>query len=238
MDQKKTSSMPCHVAIIPDGNRRWAAARGEKPWEGHRAGAQCTEEIIYAAGDLGIEHLSFWGSSLENMTKRSLEERRALLAIYLENFKQLIGSDDIHKNETRINVIGRWREQFPDSLVTLLEQGINETKNYAKRSINFFLAYSGDDEMLQAVRSIAQKYSDPEEITRDVIKENLMTADLPPVDYLIRTGDDPHLSAGFMMWDVANAQLFFAKELYPDFDAETFKKAIAHYSERERRLGK
>ncbi len=238
MSTTERSLLPQHIAIIPDGNRRWAQARGEKPWDGHRAGAVRTKEIIDASRTMDIKHLSFWGSSLENMTKRSIEERRALLQIYVENFTKLIENDALHKNETSVNIIGRWEEQFPQSLVKLLQKGINETKHYSKRTLNFFLAYSGDDEMLQAVRSIATKYSDGEDITRDVIKAHLMTADLPPVDYLIRTGDDPHLSAGFMMWDLANAQLYFAKELYPDFDVDTFKRILAQYGARERRLGK
>lgn len=242
MKNEKMSSnkitLPRHVAIIPDGNRRWAKIHGQNPWDGHRAGAKRTEEIIYAAGHLGIEHVSFWGSSLENMSKRSFEERKALLVIYLEYFKQLIESDDIQKNETKINIIGRWREQFPRPLVKLLEKGIVDTKDYKQKSLSFFLAYSGDDEMLSAIQKIVEKHDKAEDVTREVIKENLMTADLPPVDFLIRTGDDPHLSTGFMMWDIANAQLFFAEQLYPDFDANAFKDAIAHYSNRERRLGK
>jgi len=235
---KEKGILPRHVAIIPDGNRRWAKIHNRKPWDGHKEGAKCTEEIISASRTMGIQHLSFWGSSLENMTKRSLEERRALLKIYVENFTKLIENDDLHKNETRINIIGRWQEQFPGPLVKVLQKGITDTKEYKKRSLNFFLAYSGDDEMLGAVKVIAKNYGDPKEVTREVIKENLMTAELPPVDFLIRTGNDPHLSAGFMMWDIANAQLFFAEQLYPDFDVAAFKNAIAQYGARERRLGK
>lgn len=234
----KKRVLPQHVAIIPDGNRRWAKMHDQKPWDGHREGAARTEEIMKIAREIGIEHLSFWGSSLENMTKRSFEERKALLSIYLENFTRLIENEDLHKNQTRINIIGRWEEQFPRPLVKILQRGMAETKNYTKGSINFFLAYSGDDEMLHAAKAIAEKYDDSKDVTRDVIKENLMTADLPSVDFLIRTGDDPHLSAGFMMWDIANAQLFFADQLYPDFDGAAFKDAIARYGARERRLGK
>lgn len=237
MNNKKMV-LPLHVSIIPDGNRRWAKMHDQKPWEGHRAGAARTEEIINASRELGIKHLSFWGSSLENMTKRSFEERKALLTIYLENFTRLIENEELHKNQTRINVIGRWREQFPSPLVKILEKGILDTKDYTHGTINFFLAYSGDDEMISAVGVIAEKYADKKDVTREVIKEHLMTADLPPVDYLIRTGDDPHLSAGFMMWDIANAQFFFAEQLYPDFDAEIYKDVIAQYGARERRLGK
>lgn len=233
----KNQEIPEHVAVIPDGNRRWARERGLEPWDGHDAGAQTIEEIVKRARDLGIKCLSIWGSSVENMTKRSLRERKELVRIYEEYFTKLINSDDIIKEEVRINVIGRWREQLPRTLVRMLEDGIEKTKEHKKHTLNFFLAYSGDDEMLQAVRAIVDKFSDAKNITKETIKENLFTKELPPVDYLIRTGGEPHLSVGFMMWDLANAQLFFSEKMFPDFNGDEFQKAIEEYSRRVRRLG-
>lgn len=230
--------IPNHVAVIPDGNRRWAKARGMKPWEGHEFGAKNTEKLIRRAFKIGIKCLSFWGSSLENLKKRPFQERRALLGIYERYFKQLLDSKEIHENEVKMNFIGKWEEQFPERLKKVIQECLQKTKNYKKCFLNFFLAYNGDDEMLEAVKSIAKKYRLGAKITGDTIKENLMTKDLPSVDFLVRTGGEPHLSAGFMMWDIANSQMCFSQELYPDFNEEKFEKAIEEYDKRERRMGK
>ena len=230
--------IPNHVAIIPDGNRRWAKIRGMKPWEGHEFGAKNTEKLVKRALQIGIRCLSFWGSSLENLKKRPLQEKRALLGIYERYFTQLMDSDDIHRNEVRINFIGKWEEQFPERLKKILHECLRKTKDYKNYFLNFFLAYNGDDEMIEAIKNIAKKHKSGEKITGNTIKENLMTKNIPSVDFLVRTGGEPHLSAGFMMWDIANSQMFFSQELYPDFNEEKFEKAIGEYDKRERRMGK
>lgn len=135
-------------------------------------------------------------------------------------------------------MIGHWREQFPDSLKKILIQCEEETKSYDDYSLNFFLAYSGNDEMLEAVRSLISVGVSPESVSSERLKAALMTRDLPPVDYLIRTGGEPHLSAGFMMWDIADAQLYFSDKLYPDFDEQAFAESIEEYARRARRFGK
>ena len=231
-------NIPKHVAIIPDGNRRWAKSKGKKPWEGHYAGADCTEKIVEAAYKIGINCMTFWGSSIDNLKKRPLHEKRALLDVYEKYFKRLIESKEIYENETRINVIGRWEEQLPESLKKIIRDGIEKTKHFKKRSLNFMVAYSGTDEMVQVAQNIADKYKKGMKITAEILKENLMTADIPAVDLLIRTGGGPHNSAGFMMWDTADAQLYFSEKMYPDFGAKEFKEAIEEYQRRERRLGK
>lgn len=229
--------LPKHVVIIPDGNRRWATERGLEPWEGHEAGAQNTERLIREAKRLGIKEISFWGSSLENLVKRPVLESKALLRIYETYFKKLLGSEDIHKDEVRIRFIGKWEEQFPGTLKKVLHDCLDATKNYKKHFLNFLLAYSGNDEMRQAIQKITGNLPKGGMVTDTMIKENLMTRDLPPVDLLIRTGGEPHLSAGFMMWDMANAQLFFSSKYYPDFNETAFREALADYASRGRRFG-
>lgn len=229
--------IPRHVAIIPDGNRRWAKQRNMSPWEGHKEGAKMTEILIKKANEIGIECLSFWGSSQDNLKKRPIEEKRALLEIYLEYFQRILENEEVHKNEARINIIGEWEEQFPTKLKNVLKDCIQHTKHYSKRMLNFFLAYNGDREMLHAIQNIISQGIHPANITPKIIKQNLFTRELPAVDYLVRTGGEPHLSTGFMMWDVANAQLYFSQKLYPDFDAQEFEKAIEEFSQRKRRLG-
>ena len=230
--------LPKHVVIIPDGNRRWATERGLAPWEGHEAGAQNTEKLIREAQRLGIKEISFWGSSLENLVKRPVLESKALLRIYEAYFKKLLRSDDIRNDEVHIRFIGKWEEQFPTTLKKVLHDCIDATKHYKKHFLNFLLAYSGDDEMRQAIQKITKNLPEGDVVTDKMIKENLMTKDLPPVDLLIRTGGEPHLSAGFMMWDMANAQLYFSPKYYPDFDEKSLRQALVDYASRGRRFGK
>lgn len=235
---KKESNLPRHIAIIPDGNRRWAKEKGMESWKGHEFGAANIEQLARWAFDNGIFALSFWGSSLENLQKRPLLEKQSLLGIYEDYFKRLIISEDIHRNSVRINVIGRWDEQFPISLKRIIMEGVQKTAHYDQHELNFFLAYSGDDEMLSAVREIAKSGIEPEKISSQTIKDNLMTSKLPQVDFLIRTGGEPHLSAGFMMWDIANAQLYFSEKYFPDFKEIELIEAINEYESREQRKGK
>lgn len=230
--------LPNHVVIIPDGNRRWANEREQEPWQGHEEGAKNTENLIRKAREIGIRELSFWGSSLENLSKRPLRESQALLRIYETYFKKVLESDEIHRDQVRIRFIGRWEEQFPETLKSVLYKVMDATKEYSRYFLNFFLAYSGDDEMKEAIHKISMSLKPGDTVTDDTIKRNLMTRDMPPVDFLLRTGGEPHLSAGFMMWDLANAQLYFSEKLYPDFGPEAFEAAIADYVSRGRRFGK
>lgn len=238
MEKNKDEILPNHVVIIPDANRRWAKEHNLKSWEGHEAGAKNIEELVKYALKRGVKCLSFWGSSMDNLTKRPMEEKVALLDIYKRYFERLLKNPEIDENEARINVIGRWEEQFPDSLKGIIYKVIEKTRKYEKRMLNFLLAYSGDDEMISAIEKINDSYEKGTKITSEIIKKNLMTADIPTVDYLIRTGGEPHLSAGFMMWDTANSQLYFSEEKFPDFGPEKFEEALNEFSRRGRRFGK
>jgi undecaprenyl diphosphate synthase len=229
--------LPKHVAIIPDGNRRWAKEHKLDPWIGHDEGAKMIEKITRKSRDLGIRYLSFWGSSVENMQKRPLRERKALIEVYEKYFTKLMSSEDVFEQKVKINVFGNWREQLPKKLANIIDDGIEKTKKHDKFFLNFFLAYSGDVEMVHAIQKIIDSADNKIKITPAIIKQNLFTKDLPPVDYLIRTGGEPHLSAGFMMWDIANAQLFFSEKYFPEFDENEFVDAIDEYARRVRRLG-
>ncbi len=238
MMEKESHNIPNHLAIIPDGNRRWAKEKGLKPWDGHEAGAKNTEELIRHALKRGVKCLTLWGSSMDNLKKRPMQEKKALLDIYKRYFTKMLTNPDIVEQEARINFIGRWEEQFPDSLKSVIYAVIEKTKKYEKKMLNFMLAYNGDDDILQAMQKIHNTYEVGLEITADNLKKNLMTANLPAVDFLLRTGGEAHLSAGFMMWDVANAQLYFAQDLFPDFNEGKLEKALEEYSNRQRRFGK
>lgn len=236
--KKIQDKLPSHVVIVPDGNRRWAKEKGLKPWEGHEEGAKNFEKLLSHSLKLGVRCLSIWGSSTDNLTKRPMRETRALLDIYSCYIKRMLEGEEIYENEVKVNFIGRWEEQFPEKLKKLIYEVKEKTKNYKKRMLNLLLAYSGTDEMLETIQKIHDKYFGHIKITPEIVKENLFTKDLPPVDFLIRTGGEPHNSNGLMMWDVAEAQYYFTNVKFPDFDEKKYEKAIEEYTRRQRRFGK
>jgi len=243
MRNKNINLSSLHIAVIPDGNRRWAKKRGKKPWEGHEEGAKRIEEIVRKALDMGIKYLTFWGSSVDNLTKRSLDEKRALLKIYENYFKRLMNSEEVFENEAAINVFGRWEEQFPERLKKILKEGIVRTRNHTRHFLNFLLAYNGDDEMILAIKKIvtkAKKTKDQLVFNSELIQSSLLTGALPEVDLLIRTGsqNDPHNSAGFMMWQTRNSQYYFSPRMMPDFGEKEFEEAVNDFLKRTRRFGK
>lgn len=232
------NSVPRHVAIIPDGNRRWAREHGLDVFVGHRRGVDAFEEVARRAAEREIKHLSLWGLSLDNLVKRSEEEVAWLFRAFKREFGKLTKSEEIHKRQTRIRVFGRWREKFPEAARQAMERAEEATKHYDKYFLNFFLAYNGTDEMVQAVQEMVDKARGRQlRVTPELIKEHLFTRELPPVDLVIRTAGEPHLSAGFMMWDVADAQLYFTDKYWPDFDEGEFDKALADFTGRARRFG-
>lgn len=227
--------IPNHIAIIPDGNRRWAKKRKLNPWVGHKYGARATENTIKAAIDLKIPNLTFWICSKDNLEKRSKREVYFLLMVFKREFLRLLKSEELVKNQARIRFLGEWRDYFPAYLKKIIDQLMENTKDYNRHNLTFLAGYDGKQEMMRSMREIiSDKHN---KITPELIKDHLWTRDLPSVDLVIRTGGEPHLSAGFMMWDIAEAQLYFTDKLWPDFDREELLKAIKDYSKRERRLG-
>lgn len=238
---EKIKNLPDHVAIIPDGNRRWAKKRALWPWLGHQQGAKSFEKVLDRLLELKVPYVTFWGGSWDNLTKRSGAEVKFLLKIYDEQFKRIIKDERTHKNQVRVKVLGRWREVLPPALQKTIAEAMEATKNYNKYFFTFLLAYDGTDEMIQCFQQILDKGREKSiKITKETIKASLWTKDLPPVDLIIRTGceGDPHLSAGFMMWDTAYSQLYFTETLFPDFGPKELDKALLDFSQRARRFGK
>ncbi|MBI5733139.1 di-trans,poly-cis-decaprenylcistransferase [Candidatus Jorgensenbacteria bacterium] len=231
--------LPKHVAIIPDGNRRWAKRKKRPSYFGHMAGAKNTEKILRTALDYKIPFITFWGSSVANVTDRSASERKHLFDIFRIYFKRLLISDDIHKNKINVDIIGRWRELFPEATKKPMEEILKRTKEYQNYRLTFLMAYSGIDEMIEAFKKVvALSVKDWNKIDSSLIKNILWTGDLPPVDLVIRTGGEPHWSDGFMMWDVADAQLHFTETLWPDFSPQEFKNVLEAFKRTERRFGR
>lgn len=229
-----------HIAIIPDGNRRWARSNGKTPEQGHLEGFERTREIIEKAFDGRVKNITFWGASLDNLAKRPQDEVQHLYKNFQNYIKALLTYKEIHTQKIKINILGRWQELFPEILQDVIQKAIDSTKDYSNYTLNFLLGYNGDEEMLQAIKSISeQKLANPSlEITPELVKQSLYTKDLPPVDLLIRTGGEPHNSVGFMMWDTANSHYYFTDINYPDFTIEEFDKAIEEYHTRGKRRGK
>ncbi len=254
-------TIPNHVAIIPDGNRRWAKKKGLPAFLGHREGAKTAEKIFKTALELKIPCITFWGSSFANITERSPQEVRFLFQIFKTYFKKLAADREIHAKAVRVRVIGRWRELFPEAVQKEIRNAIQKTKNYNNYHFTILSAYSGTDEMAQAISRLRSSFGGQAKIkssldaapstqlginqgkqesklTGETIKQYLWTKDLPPVDLVIRTGGEPHWSAGFMMWDVAEAKLHFSDTLWPSFSEKEFQEIIRAHGKQERRFGK
>ncbi|MBC7073991.1 di-trans,poly-cis-decaprenylcistransferase [Candidatus Parcubacteria bacterium] len=232
--------MITHLALIPDGNRRWAKKRGFLPWQGHVKGAKNLEKILKKVWELKIPYFTFWGMSADNFSKRPKEEVKMLLQIFKNYFSKILKSKEPKEKGIKINVFGKWKEVFPPSLKETIKKVIEKTKNNQNFVLTFLLAYNGTDEMLEAIAKIVKKAKKENfKITEKILLENLWTGSLPPVDLVIRTGcqGDPHNSAGFMMWLTSYSQLYFTKTLFPDFSPQELEMAIKNFEKRERRMG-
>ncbi len=232
-------NLPRHVVLVPDGNRRWAKKRGKPSFFGHRAGMKSAERVFRAALDENLECLTFWGCSVNNLTERSEAEVKFLYILFDQAFRKFLRSMSfLKKHKIRVRGLGRWEEFFPAGLQRTTKKLVKETESFSGRNLTFLMAYNGMDEMVSAVRKVVKSGVRPEDVERDTIKRNLWTKDLPPVDLVVRTGGEPHWSAGLMMWEVAEAKLYFTNTTWPDFDPKELKKALTEYSRTERRFGK
>jgi len=232
---------PKHIAIIPDGNRRWAKNKKYKVWSGHQEGSEKLEKILNEAIEMKIKYITFWGASFDNLTKRSKIETGFLFKIFEKMFRKISTDKRIHKNKIHIDIFGQWEKVLPKKTKKAIENAKLVTKNYKNYFLTFFIAYNGTDEMKLCIEKIVNSSKDDNvKITDKLIKDNLFTKDMPPVDLVIRTGcdGDPHFSAGFMMWDTAYSQFHFTKTLFPDFTTKEFKEIIENFKVTNRRLGK
>lgn len=229
-----------HIAIIPDGNRRWAKRRKVSLQIGYKTGRETTKRIFEKALELKIPYLTFWLASWDNITNRPKKEVNFLIKLITEELQKSIEDKKIKENKVRIRVLGRFNEVLSPKILKIIKNIIKKTQNHNLFHLTFLLAYNGTDEMLEAIKKII-KFNKKRKlrVTGELIKKFLWTGDLPPVDLVIRTGceGDPHNSAGFMMWQTAYSQYYFTQTLYPDFTTEEFEKAIRDYSKRERRYG-
>lgn len=229
-------NIPRHIAVIPDGNRRWAKARGLAGWRGHEQGVRRTDEVMRAAFAAGVEYFTFWAASVSNLQKRTKVEVAVLTRLLRSYLKQHLDSQELVGKGIRFQLIGRGVEIVRDKklkeLVLALEA---QTKQCKQHALTILFGYDGQDEMISALERLR---SGQGRITRDIVHTSLWTGELPPVDLVIRTGGEPHNSAGFMMWHTADSQLYFTNTFWPDFTARAFTQSLGEFQHRERRMGR
>ena len=228
--------LPRHVAIIMDGNGRWAQARGLPRIAGHRHGAEAVRRTLTAAGELGIPYLTLFGFSSENW-KRPLDEVDDLMGLLRHYLRGEIA--ELHRNGVRLRVIGELGRLSAD-LVTLIANAEALTRDNRGVNLTVALSYGGRAEIVAAARAIAAKVAGGSlsvaAIDEKLIAGHLFTADLPDPDLLIRTSGEQRIS-NFLLWQCAYAELVFTKTLWPDFGRSDLDQAIADYCGRERRYG-
>ena len=228
--------LPRHVAIIMDGNGRWARARGLPREEGHRQGVENVKKIVESAKELDLRYLTLYAFSVENW-KRPKHEVNALMRL-LENFLQSQAKDLIEK-EIRFRVLGRVQD-MPKRVRQLLEETIEKTSHFNKWTLSLALNYGSRTELLDAVRSYAKAVQtgteNPDQLDWETFQSHLYTADIPDPDLVIRTSGE-HRISNFLLMQSAYAEYYFADENWPDFGPESFRRAIEAYCARERRYG-
>ncbi len=225
-----------HVAIIMDGNGRWARARGLPRTAGHRRGAETVRTIVEAAADMGVSILTLFGFSSENWSRPESEVRdlMGLLRLYLRN-----EISTLTKNGVQLRVIGE-RSRLASDIVALIEEAEAKTAENRRLTLVMALNYGGRQEIVAAARRLAMEVEagrlEAQRIDDDMFARQLFTAELPDPDLLIRTSGEQRIS-NFLLWQMAYTEFVFVDSLWPDFSREEFEKAIREYQGRERRYG-
>lgn len=223
-----TGALPRHVAIIMDGNGRWAKKRHLPRALGHKKGVETVRNIVRAAGDFGLEALSLYAFSSENW-KRPEDEISDLMGLLRAFIKSDI--DEFTANDVRLKIIGNYKAFAPD-IVDMIEDALARTAHNSRTTLAVALNYGSQDELVRAANAAATNGV----ITAETIEANLDTANMPPLDLLIRTSGEQRLS-NFMLWQAAYSEFWFTETLWPDFTKEEFGVALDEFAARERRFG-
>lgn len=229
-------SPPAHVAIIMDGNGRWAQARGLPRTAGHRKGIESARSVVRGAGDLGISYLTLFGFSSENWNRPASEvnELMGLLRYYLRR-----EADELHENNVRVRAIGE-RERLSPDIVDLIESVEERTRGNTRLTLVVALSYGSRDEIADAAKSLARAAAegrlDPDDIDENLFANHLSTAGIPDPDLVIRTSGEQRMS-NFLLWQAAYSELVFTEVYWPDFTKQHLREAIEEFHRRERRYG-
>ena len=223
-----TSAVPRHLAIIMDGNGRWAKARGLPRAAGHKAGAEAARAVLRAAGEAGVECLTLYAFSSENWRRpaQEISDLTGLLRFYIQ--REL---DSLHREGIRLVILGDHRA-FEGDVAEMVDRAVAKTAGNSRMTLAIALNYGARAELVRAARRAAEKG----EIDEASIEAGLFTAGLPPLDLVIRTSGEHRLS-NFLLWQAAYAELLFVDTLWPDFDGAALRSALADYARRDRRYG-
>lgn len=228
--------MPTHIAIIMDGNGRWAKSRFLPRTAGHKAGVETIRRVVKEADRLGVKYLTLYAFSTENWKRPKLEVDALmnLLVTYLKN-----EIDELHKNNVKLTAVGDF-EKLTEACVKELHSAMDKTKDNTGVHLNLALNYGGRNDIREAVVEIAKEYKDGkislDDITEETIKKHLSTGEIPDPDLVIRTSGEQRLS-NFLLWDVAYSEFYYTDIHWPDFDGEELEKAVYSYQKRDRRFG-
>lgn len=236
-DNFQTSNIPQHIAIIMDGNGRWAKKQGKIRTAGHEAGTKSVRKIVEESVRLNIKYLTLYTFSTENWN-RPKYEINALMQILVNSLNK--EEPTLNKNNIRLHAIGHL-DQLKKDIKKQLMQVIDNTSKNDGLNLVLALSYSAKWEIIEAVKTIAEEVKqnklESNDITKDLFKNYLCTKNIPDPDLLIRTGGEQRIS-NFLLWQIAYSELYFTPCLWPDFDEKAFNKAIIDYQNRERRFGK
>lgn len=236
-DQINLEKLPKHIAIIMDGNGRWAKKHGRPRIFGHRNGVKAVRETTEAAAEIGIEYVTLYAFSTENWNRPAFEVN-ALMALLVDTLGKEI--ETLNKNNIRLKAIGDLAK-LPKSTHNALLKGMERTKDNSRMTLVLALNYSGKWEILDAAKKIARKVKaegiDPDKLTENDFADALNTSGIPDPELLVRTSGETRLS-NFLLWQLAYAEFYFTPTFWPDFSKEDLYKAIIDYQNRERRFGK
>jgi len=237
LEQIDLKKVPKHIAIIMDGNGRWAKKRGLLRVFGHEKGAKAVREAIEAAGESGVKYLTLYAFSTENWNRPKAEVDK-LMNLLMSSLKKEFKS--LNENNIKLCAIGNLNE-LPEKAYKELSEVIEKTKDNDKLVLTLALSYGSRNEIVKTVKEIAEKVKNNiislESIDDSIINEHLYTRNLPDVDLLIRTSGEQRIS-NFLLWQIAYAELYFTNVLWPDFKKDDLYEAILNYQNRERRFGK
>jgi len=234
----RSEPVPNHLAIIMDGNRRFAAAQGLDVSKGHAKGRDTAELLLDWCLEVGVNILTIYALSTENFS-RSPEELEALMDLYEKALRDIAVDERVHRHEIRVRVIGN-RSLLPDRVKEAIDIAEKATAAYSRYRFNVALAYGGRDEIVEAIRSLAREVRDgrltPEQIDSEAVSRHLYTADLPDPDLIFRTSGEERIS-NFLLWQAAYSELYFSDVLWPGLTRLEFLRAIRSFQLRRRRYG-
>jgi len=238
LDDVRKNEVPKHVAIILDGNRRFAREAGLEERRGHVLGAEKLEEVLGWCQELGIKYGTVYAFSTENFNRPS-KEGEALMDLFAEKFEKIATDERVHRNKIRIRVIGDL-SRLPERVVAAIKKAERATRDHDGYFLNVAIGYGGRAELVAAVRKICERIKGgelkPDDIDERLIGSHLYTAGEPDPDLIIRTSGEERLS-GFLLWQSAYSELYFCEANWPEFTKIDFLRAIRTYQGRERRFG-